>query len=264
MDKQTSQKVLINNAFYEELGEGWYTADDHPIALLRAENRARLPWVREEISARLPANRLSGNPPLTLLDIGCGAGLLANGLVSEALEITGIDVSQQSLDVAQKYDVTRSVRYMCANAYALPFRDKSFDVVCAMDVLEHVEQPHLLISEASRVLRDGGLFFFHTFNRNLLSYLLIIKGVDWFVKNAPKNMHVYNLFMTPQELLVMCQAVDLHVAKVVGLTPKVCSSAFWKLVFFRQISSDFRFVFTKSLLTGYCGVATKGHIPSFA
>jgi 2-polyprenyl-6-hydroxyphenyl methylase/3-demethylubiquinone-9 3-methyltransferase len=250
MEKSARDQVLINNDFYETLNDGWHTAEDHPIALLRAENAVRTPWIAEEIEKRF-------NKTVNVLDIGCGGGLLTNHLAKVGHDVTGIDISQSSIDIAKQYDDTKKVRYLRANAYELPFNNESFDVVCAMDILEHVENPAKLIQEASRVLKPGGIFFFHTFNRNLISKLLVIKGVDYFVKNAPKNMHVYHLFIKPIELQQLNQQSGLTVDTLVGLAPTIWHRAFWKLVFTRKVPKDFSFHFTKSLLTGYCGIATK-------
>ena len=146
----------VNNAFYDELGDEWNHRCDHPIALLRAENRVRNPWILQEIGARIGAQA-------HVLDIGCGAGLLTNELAAHGHKATGVDLSEPSLEVARRSDKTKSVQYLNANGYALPCADKTFDAVAAMDVLEHVEKPEQLIKEASRVLKPGGLFFFHTF-----------------------------------------------------------------------------------------------------
>lgn len=250
MEKSTGDQVLINNDFYETLHEGWHTAQDHPIALLRAENAVRTPWIAEEIGKRF-------NSKVNVLDIGCGGGLLTNYLAKLGHDVSGIDISQNSLTVAKKYDETKKVQYKHANAYELPFNDKLFDVACAMDILEHVEEPERLIQEASRILKPGGIFFFHTFNRNILSKLLVIKGVDYFVKNAPKNMHVYNLFIKPEEAVQMNLRAGLIVESMIGLVPTIMHRAFWKLAFTRTVPKDFSFHFTKSLLTGYCGIAVK-------
>lgn len=245
MERETNPKT-INNDFYEELAEQWYTASDHPIALLRAENAIRVPWIIQEIGQNK-----------TVLDIGCGAGILTNALANVGHRVFGIDLSSSSLEVAKKYDATKTVSYQIANAYSLPYPDQTFDVVCAMDVLEHVEEPQLLISEASRVLKPGGLFFFHTFNRNFLSYLVVIKGVEWCVPNTPKNMHVYPLFIKPDELRELCSEHFLQIKKLHGFRPQIFSRAFLKMVFTRKVPSDFTFCFSKSLATGYCGFAQK-------
>lgn len=249
MERQTGSQA-INNAFYDHLQDGWYTALNHPIALLRAENKVRNPWIAEEIRKKYP------HTPISLLDVGCGAGLLTNALSLEGHAVAGIDLSEESLKIARSKDLTKKVRYEVANAYALPFPDASFDVVCAMDILEHVETPHLLIQEASRVLKPGGLFFFHTFNRNFLSYVVIIKGVDWCVQNAPKNMHVYPLFIKPKELRHLCQAHRLEVEHMIGLRPRL-SLPFFRMLLTRKVPADFSFRFSKNLTTGYCGLASK-------
>lgn len=242
---------MINNDFYNKLGEKWYLSTDHPIALLRAENRARIPWVISEIRKRL------GNHKVNVLDVGCGAGFLTNALALEKHHVTGVDVSQSSLEIAKKYDQTQSVKYQFGNAYALPFEQDEFDVVCAMDILEHIDHPERLIHEASRILRPGGLFFFHTFNRNLLSNLVIIKGVEWFIPNTPANMHVYNLFITPEELKKMCKKEQMHVEVLRGFMPCIWDRSFWKMLVTRKISDDISFQFTRRLTMGYCGLAIK-------
>lgn len=250
MAKDPRNQAVINNDFYEELKEGWYTAIDHPIALLRAENAVRAPWVAEVLQEHF---RGSTN----VLDVGCGAGFLSNYLAQKNHQVTAIDLSQSSLEVAKQYDSTSSVKYIHADAYQLPFADACFDVICAMDILEHVEHPARLIQEASRVLKPRGIFFFHTFNRTWLSHLIVIKGVDWLVPNAPKHMHVYDLFITPEELKLLCQKEHLQVELLSGFMPDIWTKVFWASLFTRKVHENLRFKFVDSLLTGYCGFAIK-------
>ncbi len=241
---------LINNGFYDHLNSLWYEGgEDHPISLLRAENRVRTPWVAKTIEDTLGASK-------HVLDVGCGAGLLSNFLSLLGHQVTGIDLSYTSLRYAKERDVSKSVRYLQANANSMPFEDDSFDAVCAMDLLEHVETPWQVVREAARVLKPGGVFFFHTFNRNLLSYLMIIKAVEWFIPRTPKNMHVYNLFIKPEELQKAMMDVGFGKPQFVGLRPAFMSRATWRMVLKRRVESDFLFKFVKSLKTGYCGFAT--------
>jgi 2-polyprenyl-6-hydroxyphenyl methylase/3-demethylubiquinone-9 3-methyltransferase len=243
----------VDNGIYETLGERWYDAEDDPVALLRAEARLRNPWVSEVIRDK----RGGGAEPARVLDIGCGAGFLTNALAREGHQVTGIDASPASLAVATAHDDTRAVRYVSGDALSLPFGDGAFDVVCAMDFLEHVEDPARVVAEASRVLAPGGLFFFHTFDRNPLAWLVAIKGVEWFVRNVPKDMHVLRLFVKPRELRAMAAAVDLEVDEVRGSGPDPLTRAFWKMVATGRVSSDFRFRFTRSTWLGYTGYAHK-------
>jgi 2-polyprenyl-6-hydroxyphenyl methylase/3-demethylubiquinone-9 3-methyltransferase len=241
---------MINNAFYDTLGNLWNGGSDHPVALLRAENRLRIPWIQNEIKTHFPR-------PISALDIGCGAGILTNALAEEGHKVSGIDLSEKSLAIAIENDKTKTVDYRHENAYALPFPDECFEVVTAMDILEHVEEPEKLIQEASRVLKSGGLFFFHTFNRNPLSYLLVIKGVEWFVRNTPPHMHVYSLFIKPAELKSLAALHNLHIRTLLGCRPKFLSFPFFQMLFTRKVSDSFSFKFSKSLSTGYSGIAEK-------
>jgi len=243
-------KKQINNAYYNDLNERWIEAIDHPIALLRSENALRNPWIQEKLAQTF-------ENPCSVLDIGCGGGFLTNYLAKKEHRVVGVDLSEQSLAIAKKFDETNSVDYRRASAYQLPFADASFDAVCAMDLLEHVENPSQVIREASRVLRKGGLFFFHTFNRNILSYFLIIKGIDWCFSNPPKNIHVYPLFIKPDELRSICENQQLLVKEIQGVRPSFSNLAFWKLVFTQKVKQEFRFRFTPSLKTGYCGYAIR-------
>jgi 2-polyprenyl-6-hydroxyphenyl methylase / 3-demethylubiquinone-9 3-methyltransferase len=249
MERKKNQNV-INNTFYDDLHEDWLHANDHPIALLRSENALRNPWIQEVLVSKF-------HYPCKVLDVGCGGGYLTNYLAKKGHLVSGVDLSEQSLQIAKKEDTTASVDYRRASAYELPYLKDSFDVVCAMDLLEHVEKPATVIAEAARVLKKGGLFFFHTFNRNLLSYLMIIKGVDWCFSNSPKNIHVYPLFIKPKELQQICENHSLKVEEMKGVRPDFQRKAFWKMVALRRVEEDFRFIFTSSLKTGYSGYATK-------
>ncbi len=250
MEKNNSREK-VNNEFYNHLGENWFLAQDDPIALLRAESKIKNPWVADTILKEFGAS------PKKILDIGCGAGFLSNYLSGLGHEVFGIDLSEESLKIARKYDATKKVNYQFGDAYKLPFPDKSFDVVCAMDFLEHVEEPHKVILEASRVLKPGGLFYFHTFNRNFLSYILVIKFVEWFLPKTPKNLHILRLFITPKELEKMCELSGLEVNMQFGIRPKFMTKAFWKSLFSREVERDFCFTFTNSTLLSFIGYAKK-------
>lgn len=242
----------VNNAIYDALGNRWYLAEDDPVALLRAESRLRNPWVLERISSRI-------GPSARVLDVGCGAGLLTNYLAHAGLEVHGVDTSVESLAVAEQHDEGRRVRYVHGDALDLPYPDASFDVVCAMDFLEHVEAPERAIREAARVLRPNGMYFFHTFNRNWLAWLVVIKGLEWFVKNTPKDLHVLRLFLRPQEVRRFCANADLHVHELHGSAPVVLSRAFFRMLASGIVPPDFQFRFTRSTWIAYTGYALRGN-----
>ncbi len=241
----------VNNAIYDTYGDRWYDADDDPVALLRAESKTKTPWIVERIQKHGLLNKNT-----KVLDVGCGAGFLSNELAKQGLQVTGVDLSEESLKVAAKHDHTNSVVYQSADAYHLPFPDATFDVLTAMDFLEHVENPDLVIKEFSRVLKPGGLFIFHTFNRNPLAHLIIIKLVEWLVKNTPKNLHVIHLFITPKELTNYCLDAKLVVQEMIGIKP-VFSTIPFKNIFTGIVPKTLKFELTKSLLLSYMGYSIK-------
>ena len=220
------------------------------MALLRAESKLRNPW----IAARL--DEVFGDRPCRVLDVGCGAGFLSNDIALRGREVTGIDIAPDALAVAHAHDASGRVRYLVGDALALPFEDGSFDAVCAMDLLEHLESPERAIAEASRVLAPGGLFFFYTFNRNFLSWLVIVKGVEWFVRNAPEHLHVSRLFLKPAELRAACTEHALQEPDLVGVRPRL-TLPFWRMLVTGRIASNFAFTFTRSTRLAYAGVARK-------
>lgn len=243
-------KSEINSEIYDQLGQDWYQAQDNPVALLRAESRVRNPWVLKQVRQHRPEGALE------LLDVGCGGGFLSNYMAKNGFKVTGVDMSEPSLEVARRYDESRSVTYRHADAHHLPFEDGSFDVVCAMDFLEHVDKPALVVREVSRILRPGGMFFFYTFNRNWISRLVVIKGVEWFVKNTPEHLHVYKMFVKPEELRTACEQSGLNCQTMIGMRP-VINSAFFKMLRTGSVPADFGFQLTDSTLISFLGYALK-------
>ncbi|MBA2404243.1 MAG: 3-demethylubiquinone-9 3-O-methyltransferase, partial [Bdellovibrionales bacterium] len=108
----------------------------------------------------------------------------------------------------------------------------------------------------SRVLKPGGRFFFHTFNRNFLAWFVVIKLVEWLIPKTPKNMHVLKLFIKPKELNVYCQLANMKVKEMVGIKPVISSIPLTK-IFSGSVPPQMRFELTGNLFTSFMGVADK-------
>jgi len=245
-------KPKVNNDYYNHLGDDWYDADDDPIAVLRVEQQAKNPWVENVI------NENFSNKDLNIADIGCGAGFLTNYLALQygSGSVNGLDASESTLAVAKSKDSTKKVNYELGDAYKLPYQDGSMDVVCAMDFLEHVERPEDVVAECARILRPGGLFFFHTFNRNFLSWLIVIKFMEWFVPNTPKNLHVLHLFIKPSELKTMMMINKLSTQEITGIGPRF-NLGFIRSIFARKVTPGFSFKVGGHTLLGFMGYSKK-------
>ena len=241
----------VNNDYYEHLSDKWYTEHADPVALLRLESLTKNPWVLGIIQSFYP------DQSVQIVDIGCGGGFLSNALALAGHQVIGVDLSQSSLETAKRFDSTKQVTYLQADATSIPLNDNFYDVVCSMDMLEHVEDPAKVIAEASRLLRPGGIFFFHTFNRNFLSWLLVIKFMEWFMPHMPKNLHILRLFIPPRDLIQMMNQVGLVKLWMGGLSPNFFSKAFLWSLWNKRIHPDFKFSFVKSTSLGYIGYARK-------
>jgi 2-polyprenyl-6-hydroxyphenyl methylase/3-demethylubiquinone-9 3-methyltransferase len=243
-------KPQVNNDYYNHLGDQWYEADNDPIAILRVEQQVKNPWVDQVIQKHFDSNDLS------IADIGCGAGFLTNYLSQKYSNVHGLDASESSLEVANKRDISKKVNYQLGDAYKLPYADNSMEVVCAMDFLEHVDDPEKVVAECARILKPGGLFFYHTFNRNFLSWLIVIKFMEWFMPNTPKNLHVLHLFIKPKELQQMMLKHGLIGQVEKGIGPKF-NWGFIKSIVCRRVLPSFRFEITGNTLLGYIGYSKK-------
>ncbi len=243
------QKSLINNDIYKSLSDKWYTGNDY-VALLRSEAKARNPYIKEKILQTFSKD-------CKILDVGCGGGLLCNDLASISNNIIGIDMHEEPLVIARKYNALNNVKYVQGNALQLPFANETFDVVCILDVLEHVDSYEIALSEASRVLKKGGLLFFHTFNRNLFTKYFVIKAMEWFVKGTPKHLHVYQLFIKPHELLSYLNKLNCKVVDIKGLNPKFTLKNIFKLLVKNEVDEHFSFNFSNLLHAGYLGFSQK-------
>lgn len=240
----------VNNEVYATLGDRWYEADDDPIALLRSEARLHAPWIAGRI------HEVLGDGARRVLDVGCGAGFVANDLARRGLDVVGGDLARDAMDVGRRHDATGRVRWLRADARAMPLPDATFDAACAMDFLEHVSPTEAVVAEIARVLVPGGLFFFHTFDRTWLSWLVVIKGVELFVRNVPRDLHVFSAFVRPAELSATCASHGLAIRELHGCAPRP-SGALLRMIASGVVPRDLEFHFTRRVLTGYSGVAEK-------
>lgn len=210
----------IDNAIYDRIPHDWWS-DDSFMALLRnAVNPPRFAYFSEVL-------RRYGRAPgsLSVLDVGCGGGLLSERFASIGCAVTGVDRSLPTLDAARTHAQAAGlvIRYQEGDAQALPFGSAQFDVVCCCDVLEHVDDVDRVIDEIARVMKPGGIFFFDTINRTWLSKLFAIKlAQDWApTRLVPRNIHVWEQFIRPQELAASLERHALAAREFVGLSPSM-------------------------------------------
>lgn len=241
-------KKDIDKSHYSSLNDGWYDFDDHPVAFLRAQSRLFSEWIVSSFDLK----------DSSVLDVACGGGFLSNALSPHARQVTGIDLDNNSLNIAKKHDRTRKVIYIKSSAESLSFEDEAFDLVCIMDFLEHVADPLPVLKEAARVLKPKGVLVIHTFNRSFLSWLFAIQAITLLFPKAPSNIHVLELFRKPSQTESIAISAGLkRVAPWRGVRPVLSIISLLQIVFFSKVRKNFKFKWTRSTAISYVGVFSK-------
>ncbi len=196
-------------AKFSELAHRWW--DPHSeFKPLHEINPLRLDWIDRHLG-------LAGK---TVLDVGCGGGLLSEGMATRGANVTGIDLSEKALGVArlhllesgQKVDYRLISAEQCAAEYP-----GHFDAVTCLEMLEHVPDPASVVAACARLVKPGGQVFFSTLNRNPKSYLMAVVGAEYILGMLPKGTHDYAKFIRPSELSRWCKLVDLEPSELIGM-----------------------------------------------
>jgi len=195
---------------FSELAHRWWdpTSEFRP---LHEINPLRLEW----INARVP---LAGK---SVIDIGCGGGVLSESMARKGAKVTGIDLSKKALKVADLHGLESGVevRYKLISAEDMAAEEPGqFDVVTCMEMLEHVPDPASIVRAAATLVKPGGHVFFSTLNRNAKSYLFAVIGAEYVLRMLPRGTHDYAKFITPAELSGFVRAAGLQVDGLKGLT----------------------------------------------
>ena len=195
---------------FSALAHRWWdpTSEFKP---LHAINPLRLGWI-ESITS------LAGKK---VLDVGCGGGILAESLSKAGGIVTGIDLSNKALKVAELHQLesNTSVQYRSISAEDLAKEEpEQYDVVTCMEMLEHVPDPSSVVQACATLCKPGGSIFFSTLNRNPKSYLFAIIGAEYVLRLLPKGTHEYDKFIKPSELAGFTRQAGLELLEIKGMT----------------------------------------------
>ena len=195
---------------FSDLASRWWdtTSEFKP---LHAINPLRLNWIKKQID-------LSGK---SVVDIGCGGGILAESLAQAGSLTTGIDLSEKALKVADLHGLESGIKvnYELISAEELALKSpNSFDVVTCMEMLEHVPDPLSVVKACSDLVKPGGMLFFSTLNRNPKAYLLAVLGAEYVLNLLPKGTHDYKKFIKPSELASFTRQAGLEMVDIAGMS----------------------------------------------
>jgi 2-polyprenyl-6-hydroxyphenyl methylase/3-demethylubiquinone-9 3-methyltransferase len=213
-------------ANFARLGADWWDPSG-PMAALHKLNPVRIAFLRDRALSHFPAAGGGRQDPrglrplagLSVLDIGCGGGIFSEPLARLGAAVTAIDPSPDNIAIAQAHarEGAVEVDYLATTAEELAASGATFDIVTAMEVVEHVTNVPAFVGTACGMVRPGGLFFAATLNRTLKSFALAIVGAEYILRWVPKGTHRWEQFVTPQELADAVEGAGLHVTDRTGV-----------------------------------------------
>jgi 2-polyprenyl-6-hydroxyphenyl methylase/3-demethylubiquinone-9 3-methyltransferase len=191
------------------LADRWWDLDGE-FKTLHAVNPLRIQFIRS--FAELEGKRV--------VDVGCGGGILSEGLARAGAQVVGIDLAEELLDIAKSHADESGIEadYRRISAEALAEAESgSFDIVTCMEMLEHVPDPASVVRACAKLVKPGGRVFFSTLNRKLKAYLLAIVGAEYLLNMIPKGTHDYATFIKPSELSRWAREAGLELLGMEGI-----------------------------------------------
>jgi 2-polyprenyl-6-hydroxyphenyl methylase / 3-demethylubiquinone-9 3-methyltransferase len=205
---------------FERMAAEWWDPDGK-FRPLHKLNPARLAYVRDVAVAHFGRDLKAGRPlsGLRLLDIGCGGGLLTEPLTRLGATTAGVDPAPTNIEVARLHAALSNlaIDYRATTAEALVEAGELFDVVLAMEVVEHVADVGAFIDACAALVRPNGLLFVATINRTAKAFALAIVGAEYLLRWLPRGTHDYSKLVRPEELEAALKAAGLSIAGRTGV-----------------------------------------------
>ncbi|UTF60764.1 bifunctional 2-polyprenyl-6-hydroxyphenol methylase/3-demethylubiquinol 3-O-methyltransferase UbiG [Gilvimarinus sp. DA14] len=197
-------------AKFEQLAERWWDTDGE-FRPLHEMNPVRVNYIDE----RAP---LAGK---TVLDVGCGGGILSEAMAQRGAQVTGIDLGKAPLEVAENHakQGELNIDYQLISAEEMAAAHPGhFDIVTCLEMLEHVPDPASIVTACAQLVKPGGHVFFSTLNRNPKAWGLAVVGAEYLLKLLPKGTHDYAKFIKPSELAAFARGADLSLVDTCGIS----------------------------------------------
>ncbi len=256
----------VDNQLYNHNAHGWWDENNFLHTLKTGLNPARFAYFQKILRANRPALPPA---PVSMLDLGCGGGLLAEEFARIGCRVTGIDPSAASLISARNHALAcgLAIHYLCGPGETLPFDNSQFHLLTCCDVLEHVNNLPAVLAESARVLQPGGIFLFDTINRTFKSYFENIFIAQDFPLTSffPKNTHAWSQFIRPTNLTLMLARLGLQVREITGIGPGIHPLRVALLLLrhktrkitYAELGRQLKFTTTTDISASYIGWAVK-------
>lgn len=185
----------------------WWDLDG-PLKTLHDINPARLEFIRGR-------HNLSKS---SILDVGCGGGILAEAMALRGACVTGLDVEAEALAAGRAHAEAKQLELVYVNCPIEEYEHEAFDAVTCMEMLEHVNEPQLVIDHCARLLKPGGYLFLSTINRSAMAYATTIVAAEYILGLLPRQTHDFKKFIKPSELAAMIRKAGLELVDLTGLS----------------------------------------------
>ena len=205
---------------FSKLAKDWWNPKGkfRPLHLF---NPARISFIKDKLISHFTLNPNSEKPleKLKILDIGCGGGLLCEPLNRLGSTITGIDASNNNIEVAKLHskEMNLNIKYIHAAPENLDLKNNTYDAVLCMEVVEHLKDVNLFIENCSKLIKKNGIMFIATINKNLKSYIFSILGAEYVLRWLPIGTHNWDKFLTPQDLEIITSKNNFMADEIVGM-----------------------------------------------
>ena len=213
-NNQTDDQQEINK--FSEMASEWWDPNGK-FAPLHKFNPVRQEYLVDKIKNHFSILSNGSYPfkKLTLLDVGCGGGLIAEPMARLGAKVTGIDASEKNINVAKFHakQMNLKINYFCLTPEKLK---QKFDVILCLEIIEHVSDVDFFIKSCARLLKKNGIIFFATLNRTAKSFLFAIIGAEYILNWLPKGTHDWNKFLKPDEIISNALKYKLNAYETVG------------------------------------------------
>ena len=205
---------------FDDISYSWWDPEG-PFKPLHMLNPVRTDFIKNRIDLK----------DKTLIDVGCGGGLLCENLAEHSKEVKGIDMSNEAIEIAKTHQTLKNLKIdyeEIALEGLLKKSKKKYDVLTCMELVEHVPDPEKLIKDCFKITNRKADLFFSTLNRNIISYIIAIIGAEYILSILPKGTHKYEKFIKPSEFSKILRSNDLIVKDIKGISFNLLTNKFFE------------------------------------